>query len=42
MVSRSTSLSVAHKQLLVGCRKQLRIKDTEFESIVLHSFKTEN
>ena len=42
MVWRSISLSVAQKQLLVGCREQLGIKDSEFESKVLHSFKTEN
>ena len=33
---------MAQKQLLVGCREQLRIKDTEFESKVLHSIKTAN
>ena len=42
MVWMSISLSVVQKQLLVGCREQLVIKDTEFESKVLHSFKTEN
>ena len=42
MVWRSISLSVAQKQLLVGCREQLRIKDSEFESKVLHSFKAAN
>ena len=42
MVWRSISLSVAQKQLLVGCREQLGIKDSEFESKVLHSFKTAN
>ena len=30
------------KQLLVVCREQLGIKGTEFESKVLHSFKTAN
>ena len=30
------------KQLLVGCREQLRIKDTEFELKVLHSFTNAN
>ena len=40
MVWRSILLSMAQKQLLVGCREQLGIKDTEFESKVLHSFKT--
>ena len=39
---RSISLPVAQKQLLVGCREQLGIEDTEFESKVLHSFKTAN
>ena len=42
MVWRSISLSVARKQLLVGCREQLGIKDSEFESKELHSFKTSN
>ena len=42
MVWRSISLSVAQNQLLVGCREQLGIKDCEFESKVLHSFKTAN
>ena len=42
MVWRSIPLSVAQKQLLVGCREQLRIKDSEFESKVLHCFKTAN
>ena len=42
MVWRSILLSMAQKQLLVGCREQLGIKDTEFESKVLHSFKTAN
>ena len=42
MVWRSIPLSVAQKLLLVGCREQLRIKDSEFESKVLHSFKTAN
>ena len=42
MVWTSISLSVAQKQLLVGCREQLRTKDSEFESKVLHSFKTGN
>ena len=40
MVWRSISLSLAQKQLLNGCREQLGIKDTEFLSKVLHSFKT--
>ena len=42
MVWRSISLSVAQKQLLAGCREQRGIKETEFESKVLHSFKTSN
>ena len=42
MVWSSTSLSVAQKQFLVGCREQLGIKDSEFESEVLGSFKTAN
>ena len=42
MVSRSVSLSVAQKQLLVACREQIGTKDTEFEPKVLHSFKTAN
>ena len=42
MVWRSISLSVAQKQLLVGCREQRGIKDSEFESKVLHFFKTGN
>ena len=42
IVWRSISLSVAQKQLLVVCREQLGIKGTEFESKVLHSFKTAN
>ena len=33
---------MAQKQVLVGCREQLGIKDTEFGSKVLHSFKTAN
>ena len=40
MVWRSISHSLVQKQLLVVCREQLGIKDTEFESKVLHSFKT--
>ena len=42
MAWRSILLSVAQKQMLVGCREQLGTKDTEFESKVLHSFKTVN
>ena len=42
MVWRSISLSVAQKQLLVGCREELGIKDSEFESKKLHSCKTAN
>ena len=42
MVWRSILLSMAQKQLLVGCKEQLGIKDTEFESKVSHSFKTAN
>ena len=42
MVWRSISLSVAQKQLLFGCREQLGIKDSEFDSKELHSFKTVN
>ena len=42
MVWRLILLSVAQKQLLVGCRKQLGIKDSAFESKVLHSFETAN
>ena len=30
---------MARKQLLVGCRVQLGIKDSEFESKELHFFK---
>ena len=39
MVWRFISLSVAQKQLLVGCREQLGIKHTDLESKVLHSSK---
>ena len=42
MVWRSISLSVARKQLLVGCREQLGIKDSKIEPKELHSFKTSN
>ena len=42
MVWRLLSLSVTPKQLLVGCREQLGIKDIEFDSKMLHSFKTAN
>ena len=42
IVWRLISLSVAQKQWLVGCREHLGIKDSKFESKVLHSFKTAN
>ena len=42
MVWRSISLSVVRKQLLLGCREQLGIKDSKFESKELHFFKTSN
>ena len=42
MVWRSILLSVAQKQLLVGCREHLGIKVSDFESKVLQSFKAAN